>query len=176
MKTKFYTVPGYGGSGEDHWQTYFETKLDNCYRINQDRWTKPILKEWVAKIEEYLSGEDLSNVILITHSLGGIALAHWVQEQGQTLKGALIVAPPDLEHPPENFGLEKFLPIPQTKLPFPTIMVCSSNDKWMTLERAQLLAKTWGSELTIIDNAGHINGDSGYGEWDSGLDILDKLV
>lgn len=174
--TKFYTIPGYGGSDDEHWQTYFERKLDQCQRIVQDSWTEPILDDWVARIEKSLSDEDLSDLILISHSLGGIALAHWVLKYGKTVKGALIVAPPDIDRPYEDLGLDSFTPIPKIKLPFPSILVCSSNDNWMSLERARLFADCWGSEVVILKNAGHINGDSGYRNWDEGLDILKKLI
>ena len=176
MMTKFYTIPGYGDSDSEHWQTYFEMKLDNCQRIVQDNWTEPILGDWLERIDESLNDENLSDTILITHSLGGITLAHWVKKYGKTIKGALIVAPPDLEHPYEDLGLESFTPIPKINLAFPSILVCSSNDNWMSLERANFFTNSWGSELIILKNAGHINGDSGYRNWDDGLEILNMLL
>lgn len=173
---KYYTLPGYGGSGSEHWQSFFDTKLDNCHRIEQDNWMAPVLEDWLERIEETLKNEDLSNTILITHSLGGVTLAHWVKKYGKKIKGALIVAPPDLEFPAEDLGVESFAPIPENKLPFPSIVVCSTNDDWMSVERAKYYAEAWGSELLTLENAGHVNGDSGYGDWDGGLEILKKLL
>lgn len=173
---KYYTIPGYGDSDSEHWQTYFETKLDNCQRVNQDSWTEPILEDWVEQIEKSLEDKDLSNTILITHSLGGVALAYWFQKYGRIVKGALIVAPPDLEYPAEDLGLESFTPTPRVYLPFPTVVVCSTNDRWMSLKRAEFFASSWGAELITLEDAGHINGDSGYGSWDHGLEILKKLT
>lgn len=173
--TKFYTIPGYGNSDSEHWQTYFETRLENCQRIVQDNWTTPILGDWIERIDETLNNEKLSDVILITHSLGGITLAHWVKKYKKTIKGALIVAPPDVDYPYEDLGLETFTPIPQTAFTFASVLVCSSNDNWMSLERAKHFANAWGSKLIILKNAGHINDDSGYKNWDEGLGILQKL-
>ena len=175
MKTIFYTIPGYGDSDSEHWQTYFETRLDNCQRIVQDNWTEPILGEWIERIDKTLNDKNLSDVILITHSLGGIALVHWVKKYGKVIKGALIVAPPDIDYPYEDLGLETFTPIPHINLPFPSILVCSSNDNWMNLERAKHFANSWGSELVILKNAGHVSGDDGFKYWDDGLEILKKL-
>jgi predicted alpha/beta hydrolase family esterase len=42
-------------------------------------------------------------------------------------------------------------------------------------ERAKLFADSWGSELVNIGDAGHINVTSGFGEWDEGLEILNRL-
>jgi predicted alpha/beta hydrolase family esterase len=35
----------------------------------------------------------------------------------------------------------------------------------MSLDEATLLADDLGVEMLILQNAGHINSDSGYGEW-----------
>ena len=174
--TKYFIIPGIGDSDNEHWQSYFEKKLDNSQRIVQDNWTEPTLEDWVERMDEILSGENLSETILITHSLGGITLAHWVLKYGKKLKGALIVAPPDLDNPYEDLRLKSFTPIPQINLQFPSILVCSSNDNWLSLERANHFANSWGSELIILKNAGHISGADGFNNWDDGLEILKKLV
>ncbi len=172
--TKYFTIPGYGGSGEGHWQTYFDNTLDNCQRIHQDSWTKPILDDWVERINEILSKENLEDTILITHSLGGIALLKWVKKYKQKIKGALLVAPPDIENPYQDLGLGD-IQIPQLRLPFPSVVVCSTNDPWMTEKRTKHFAEIWGSEFIVLKNAGHINADSGYGAWDEGLNIVKTL-
>ena len=58
---------------------------------------------------------------------------------------------------------------------FKSIVVTSSNDEWVTLERAEFFAENWGSEFINIGNAGHINAASGFGEWPKGLEILKKF-
>ncbi len=173
--TKYYTIPGYGGSDSKHWQTYFDEKLTNCQRIDQDNWMQPDLIDWVERIEETLKDENLAEIILITHSLGGIALLQWVVKYGKKIKGALIVAPPDIENPYEDLGLGDNLQIPHIQLPFPSIVVGSSNDHWMTKERTEFFADAWGSELMMLQKAGHINGEAGFGVWEEGLKILKKF-
>lgn len=172
--TKYYTIPGYGGSGDGHWQSYFDSTLKNCTRIVQDSYTEPVLDNWVERINDSLKNEDLEETILITHSLGGIALAHWAKKYGKTIKAALIVAPPDLENPYQDIGVASFLPIPKQPLPFPSVLVASTNDHWMTAERAEYFASLWGSEYVLLENAGHINAESGHNEWDEGIALLEK--
>ena len=173
---KFFTIPGYGNSGEDHWQSNFELELDNISRINQESWDHPICEDWVNEINKAVGGKDISETIIITHSLGGIALAHWANQYNKKIKGALIVAPPDLENPYEELNLGSFTPLPLKELPFPSILVCSSSDNWATLERSRLFAVSWGSRLIVLNNAGHINPDSGYNKWEHGLEILEELI
>ncbi len=171
----YFTLPGLGGSDEKHWQSYFEKNLPNCKRIQQKDWDNPNCEEWITTIEEALKEYDLSQVVLISHSLGGIALSHWVSTYQKTIKGALIVAPPDLNDIPSELGLDSFIPAPQNKFPFPTIFVASTNDQWSGLKASVDLAASWGSELINIGKAGHINSDSGLGNWQEGLSILGNL-
>lgn len=51
----------------------------------------------------------------------------------------------------------------------------SSNDEWVSLERARFFADRWGSAFINIGDAGHINAQSGYGDWKEGLKILERL-
>ena len=152
---RYITLPGYGNSDEKHWQTYFESKLPNSSRIQQESWEKPECSSWVNNIDEHVKNGDIKNSIVITHSMGGIALAHWAVKFHRKIKGALIVAPPDLENPYKDYKLESFTPIPLQRLPFPSILVCSSNDHWASVERSAFFAEAWGSKLVTLKNAGH---------------------
>ena len=86
----------------------------------------------------------------------------------------MLVAPPDLENQPHSF--QSFTPTPLAALPFKTILVASDNDPWIKQERAEYLAKQWGSDFVLLPNAGHINADSGYGKWDEGLKLVRELA
>ncbi len=168
-------IPGLGNSGPDHWQSHFEKSGNSFYRINQKEWDAPVCNDWLETIDKELKLFDLKNVILIGHSLGCATIAHWAKRYGKSVKGALLVAPSDLEAPAYTFPAKGFEPIPLEKLNFKTIVVASSNDPWVSIERAQLFAKCWGSELINIGEVGHINTASGYGKWDEGLKILNLL-
>jgi uncharacterized protein len=169
---QYLTIPGYGGSSSEHWQSYFEKKLSNCKRIEQKDWEKPICDDWINQIDKEVLHFKESNVILIAHSLGGIALVHWANKFRRLIKGAMIVAPADIENPYQDLSLESFIPIPQNTLSFPSVLIASSNDPWATIERSKFFSDCWGSTFINIGNAGHINVDSGHYQWDQGLDIL----
>lgn len=172
METNYLIIPGYGNSGAEHWQTYFETKLSNCARIQQKSWDKPLCNDWVKAINETVMQYNPETVVLVSHSMGGIAIAHWASQFNVKIKGAMIVAPPDLDNPFQDLSLESFTPIPIIKLPFPSVIVASVNDNWTTTARAQTFAENWGSQIIFIGNAGHINATSGYGQWNEGILIL----
>jgi uncharacterized protein len=173
--THFLIVPGYGDSAPEHWQTYFERALPKSRRVRQESWNRPLMQDWVNALHAALMQHDPLTAIVITQSLGGIALAHWAQQHSVMIKGAMIVAPPDLEFPYQDLSLQSFTPIPTAKFPFRSIVVGSTNDPWATQARTKLFADNWGSELIFVGDAGHINVDSGHTRWQEGLQILRKL-
>jgi hypothetical protein len=65
--------------------------------------------------------------------------------------------------------------MPLDRLPFPSIVVASTDDPYVTLERAQQFADGWGSRLVTVADAGHINGQSGLGDWPAGFALLQEL-
>jgi predicted alpha/beta hydrolase family esterase len=58
---------------------------------------------------------------------------------------------------------------------FKTIVVASTNDPWVSIERAAFFAEKWGSEFINIGDAGHINAMSGHYQWQEGMDLLKKI-
>jgi len=69
-------------------------------------------------------------------------------------------------------ALPGFAPIPLLRLPFPSIVVASSNDPFVTIARAQTFASAWGGEFVTMGEVGHINTASGLGAWPEGLALL----
>jgi hypothetical protein len=173
--TNYFIVPGLGNSGPEHWQTYFENSGDNFMRINQREWEAPACGDWIENIDNAIAGYDRNTVILIGHSLGCIAIANWAARYKKIIKGALLVAPSDIEAPLYDFPATGFAPISLKKINFKTIVVASENDPWVTSARAAFFAGNWGSEFINIGNAGHINVSSGHKDWLQGLQILKAL-
>lgn len=170
--TNYIIIPGYSNSDEDHWQSYFERNLPNSTRIQPDSWEQPTCDNWVEAIQQEVSKFPSDSIVFVAHSLGCMALAHWDRKYQTKIKGAMIVAPPDIENPWKDYGFDTFLPIPKDKLSFPSFMVASTNDHWATVERTQVFAHYWGCEITWLENAGHISSGSGHGEWKVGLELL----
>jgi predicted alpha/beta hydrolase family esterase len=68
-----------------------------------------------------------------------------------------------------------FAPIPMAPLPFPSVVVASTNDEYAAIERSHAFAQAWGSKLVEIGDAGHINADTGYGPWPEGEQLLEDF-
>ncbi|MBT1688787.1 RBBP9/YdeN family alpha/beta hydrolase [Dawidia soli] len=173
--THYFIIPGLGNSGPEHWQTHFEKTLPHAHRIEQQEWEAPVCADWIATIDQALHGYDLSTVVLIGHSLGCSTIAHWAGHYGKRVRGALLVAPSDMESPLYTFPIKGFDKMPVARIDFKTIMVTSTNDPWVTLPRAELFARNWGSTLINIGDAGHINVAAGFGPWEAGLKLVEML-
>jgi predicted alpha/beta hydrolase family esterase len=169
-------VPGLNGSGLGHWQTLWAEKY--CFeRVEQRNWEKPDLDEWVSALNAVVSVCQ-ERTILVAHSLGCLTVAHWAQaypKNADQIWCALLVTPPNVErsvYVPEE--LRRFAT--QELIPFPSVLVGSENDPYMTLESARKLAICWGSSFINAGKAGHINLDSGHGQWPEGEALLWNLI
>jgi len=170
-----FILPGLNNSGPQHWQTYWENKY-GFTRIEQTEWDTPVCEEWISTIENVVVKFPLKEVILIGHSLACCAIVNWAARYKHVVKGALLVSPSDTEaasYPPGTTG---FVPMPLFKLPFPSIIVASTNDFYISMERAQFFANNWGSKLIEAGARGHINSASDLGDWPQGYAILQQLV
>jgi predicted alpha/beta hydrolase family esterase len=127
---------------------------------------------WVNRIAETVLAQD-APVVLVAHSLGCIACTHLPAEAVARVQGALLVAPAD---PERRAPLVDFSPVPYQALPYRSVVVASANDPYCPVRTAGAYARSWGSEFVRLQNAGHINIDSGFGDWPLGLALLQSLV
>jgi uncharacterized protein len=163
-------VPGWTNSGPDHWQSRWQRQLKTARRVEQADWETPVLGDWAGRIIEEVALSTRPAVI-VAHSLGVHAAVHAAHKlPAGMVAGAFLVAAPDLDQteslPPAvaNFAAPEL-----QKLPFPSVLVASSNDPYCSLDRAREFAKAWDSILVEAGDSGHINTASGQGPWPEGL-------
>ncbi len=173
------TVPGLGGSGPAHWQSLWERDRPDTARVELGMWNTPHRNSWVTKLDQAIRAAR-TPVILAAHSLGCIAVAWWAslspQPYGWPVAGALLVAPADVDrrHVPDE--LAGFAPAPRAPLPFPSIVVGSTDDPWISIDRAHSMAADWGSHFVNAGERGHLNAVSGLGHWQEGQELLDRII
>ncbi len=169
-------LPGYGDSGPAHWQTLWERRWGYA-RVVQDDWERPDVGAWTRRLGAVLAATD-GPVVLVAHSLGCALVAHFARDAACTrVAGALLVAPPDVEEIrhllPE---IESFAPMPLEPLPFPSVVVGSTDDPYADAARVRSFAAAWGARFVDAGAAGHLNAESGHGEWPAGHRLLEELV
>ncbi len=202
--TRVLLLPGWQNSGDGHWQSLWEAQF-GYERVMQHDWMHPMRGDWITRLEDQLllnnehsahipsrlpaqkalkidqkspSTNPPANIVLVAHSLGCHLIAAWAALSKNThrVKGALLVAPPDAlreDFPPEMKSWRQ--PVLQ-KLPFPSICVISSNDPFCAVQPGREIAAAWGSECIEIGDRGHINADSGLGNWPQGQALLARLM
>jgi predicted alpha/beta hydrolase family esterase len=165
---KVLLLHGWGGSDAPHWQaelactlakdygTVSFPLLDNCHFPSRNR--------WIRQVKAIL--EDFKPDTVVCHSLAN-TLWFWLcdKEEIVPVKKLLMVSPPGLTTKEETIKTFFPCPMPKTVCAETVHMVVSDNDPYITVAEAQTIAKHYDIPLKIIENAGHINTDSGYGKW-----------
>lgn len=168
-------LPGWHNSGASHWQSRWEHLLPTLQRVQQDNWETPQKADWITTLERAVA-RCSKPVLLIGHSLGCVTIAHWARQHRHRVAGALLVAPADVERRTVSPILRRFAPIPSPRLPFPSLVIASDNDRCCSAWRAAELASQWGAEFHLLYGAGHINADSALGDWPEGLVLLNEWL
>ncbi len=173
MKTLI--LHGWGGSDAPHWQAELASEiaknygtvsfplLDNCHFPSKNRWVK--------QVKAIL--EDFKPDTVVCHSLAN-TLWFWLcqEEEMIDVERLFMVSPPSLNT--KESTIKTFFPCPTPSNIYAkkVHMLVSDNDPWVKLDEAQALATHFDAAFTVVENAGHINADSGYGKWG----FIEKLV
>lgn len=175
-------VPGLGGSEAGHWQYIWEARNPEFRRVEQRDWEDPDPHEWAVGLESAVV-KARAPVVLVAHSLSCALVAQWALRSGAVessvakVAAAMLVSPADVESetrvPPEA---RRFAPMALCPLPFRAAVVASDNDPYVDPERARLFARRWHARFVGAGDRGHINVDSGHGEWPEGERVLTDLL
>lgn len=169
-------VPGWRNSGPAHWQSRWENLCPAWRRVAQGNWEQPRREDWIAALDAAIAG-CRRPVVLVAHSLGCVTVAHWARRhRAGKVAAALLVAPADVERATVAASLRDFAPLPRDPLPFPSLLIASDNDPACTAPRAAGLARDWGSTFHLLAGAGHINADSGLGDWVAGQALFTEWL
>ncbi len=170
-------LPGWLNSGTGHWQTLWEAYFGDL-RVQQHDWERPRRGDWMARLDEVLL-DQAQPVLLAAHSLGCHLVAAWASHSQHKARvaGALLVAPPDPSQDDWPAVLRPSWNEPVLQpLPFPALLLHSSDDPFDRAGRAPALAQAWGARCVNLGARGHVNADSGLGLWPQGRSYLRSLL
>ena len=169
-------LPGWQGSGLAHWPMQW-AHLHGYALVEQNDWLQPRRGDWLARLDEVVIDAP-GPVVLAAHSLACILVAAWASFSRHTarVRGALLVAPDDVQALELTDRLPGWTPISRQPLPFKSILVGSQNDPFCSVDRAQAMANDWGAQWLNLGEAGHINADPSLGAWPLGHALLQTLM
>ncbi len=173
-------VPGYLNSGEGHWQTRWESAHADFARVQMPDWWHPDCAAWCEALDAAVAAAP-SPVVFAAHSLGCLTVASWAARRASPsslakIAGALLVALPDPAGAGFPADASGYAPVPGERLPFASIVVSSSDDPYGGVAFSQHCAAAWGSRWVDLGARGHINADSGLGDWPQGIEWLEALA
>jgi predicted alpha/beta hydrolase family esterase len=175
-------VPGLRDHVEDHWQTYAARALPGSVTVEPLHHDKLSREARVAALDAALKAIS-GDVVLAAHSAGCLMVAHWAERHSRPIRGALLVTPADVANPlpagyPTMAELDDsgWLPIPRSRLSFPSLIVASRNDPLADFSRVEGMAWDWGAKLYDAGEVGHLNPAAGYGPWPDALELVERLA
>jgi predicted alpha/beta hydrolase family esterase len=175
---KILTIPGLGNSGPAHWKSLWEHAFPACERIELGNWDAPDRRQWVARIAAAVESQP-DPVLIAAHSLGCHAFVHWFAGASAWARshvaGALLVAPPDLSRLRQSSPVESFTDAPAFTSRTPMTVVASDNDPHAGTAHVWRLSRQWDARFVNAGPFGHINADSGIGDWPYGQYLLASL-
>lgn len=168
-------VPGIGGSGTEHWQSYWER--DPAWRVTRIRpasWSRPQVSDWLAAVERGVAESGPATVV-VAHSLGCLAVAH-LAAGVLPAKAVVLVAPPDVHGPRFPPAATGFRNLAQAPLRIPGLLVSSTDDPYCDPVVAARLAILWRIRHIVAGAHGHLNVASNLGDWPQGRRLIENIV
>jgi len=179
MREKVLFLHGWGGSDAPHWQAWAAGELAKDYGQVAfpllDNPHFPTKNRWMKQFKQLLT--EFKPDTVVCHSLANTVWFHLCNEgEIARVKRLLLVAPPRVDLELET--IKTFFPVtPPTNLYADEVMLVTSNtDPYMREEEAIALQANLDVEMLVLDDAGHINAESGYGEWPWVLEWLNHNV
>ncbi|WP_415397145.1 RBBP9/YdeN family alpha/beta hydrolase [Sulfurimonas sp. CS5] len=168
MKQRVLLVHGWGGSDNPHWQSWLAAEIARDYGcvsfLKLSNFEFPHINLWKQELLKELN--NFNPTIIICHSLANILWFHLCNEENiAEVEKLFLVSPPSLNSQIDE--LKNFFPVAAPKKLYAkeVLLVCSTNDPYMELDEAKSLKKELNVKMEILENAGHINADSGFGPW-----------
>lgn len=176
-------VPGWNGSGPGHWQSWLEQELSPTGRqLRRPPFAdvdKPDLAEWLAALRSCVADLPADGYDVVAHSLGSVLWLHHVADPGSSPRAArvLLVAPPSPRTADPEIA--DFFPPPADvdtvrRGADGTVLVAGSDDPFLPEGVAEAYGRPLKMATTIVENGGHLNTESGYGEWPAVVDWCNR--
>jgi predicted alpha/beta hydrolase family esterase len=172
-------VPGWNGSGEGHWQTWLEGQLQGDGRETRRPAVadldSPDLADWLAALRSALADLPPDGYDVVAHSLGAVLWLHHVADPKDSPRAARValVSPPS---PKTSIAeIAAFFPPPMDidtvrRGADGTVLVAGDDDPYLPEGIAPAYGLPLKMATTVVPGGGHLNLESGYGEWPAVLD------
>lgn len=168
MRQRVLILHGWGGSDYPHWQSFVAQEIAKDYGcvsfLKFSDIDSPNKDVWLNELKKEL--EEFRPTVVVCHSIANILWFHLCNESTDIeLEKLFLVAPPSLRCDIKE--LSTFYPcnIPAKLYAKQSLLITSANDPYISLNEALNLQKELNIDIKVIEDGGHINVSSGFGEW-----------
>jgi len=168
VRKRVLLLHGWGGSDYPHWQAWIAGEIAKdygyvCFPLLKNPHF-PTKNAWLKELDEIM--QSFKPEVIICHSLANTLWFHYAcQKRVEGVEHLLLVAPPSNSCDIET--LKTFFPceLPQNLQAENITLVTSNSDPYMSQDEALELAENYELEHIVLEDAGHINAESGHREW-----------
>ncbi len=171
-----FIIHGSYGSPEENWIPWLKLELEKLgCRVIVPHFPTPQnqnLITWLNVFEDYkqyLNGQSL----VVGHSIGPAFLLNILKKRDKPIKAAFFVSGftgslnnPTFDKLNRSFSDKEFdwQKIKENCAEF--YLFHSNNDPYVSLQKAEDLAKNLGAEVILVKNGGHLNAEAGFTKFD----------
>lgn len=184
--TNIIIIHGTGGNPEGNWFPWLKYKLEKLgCNVFVPRFPTPhnqSLENWLKVFKDYEQYLDESTIV-VGHSLGPAFLLTVIENSPRQLKAAFFVAGflKKLNRPEFIESNKTFVerPFDWAKIKSNCkefYVINSDNDPYVPLEKGEELAERLGTKLIVLKDAGHINKESGYTQFEFLYEMIKRIL
>jgi predicted alpha/beta hydrolase family esterase len=179
--TNVFIIHGIGGSPGENWFPWLKAELEKLgctvFVPNFPDSDNPKLENWLDAFEKYKP--QLENSVVVGHSLGVAFLLSMLERLDRPVKAAFFISGfasllnnPEFDEFTRTFVGKQFEwgKIRRNCKKF--YVINSNNDPYVPLGQGRNIAKNLKTELIILKDAGHVNKEAGFTQFDF---LLEKI-
>lgn len=187
MKKRVFIVHGWGGYPKEGWFPWLKKELiDKGFVVKVPAMPdteNPRIDKWVSYLAD-LVGEPDKNTYFIGHSIGCQTILRYLETIDIPIGGALFVAGWFNLENLEGDEIKIARPWIETSMNMEKIkksllrsaLIISDNDPYGAFEENRRKFKKLGSEIVVLNNAGHISRGDGFKEVPTVIEQFDKMA
>lgn len=175
---------GIGGCAGIHWQQWLHDRLTEAGHTvlmpNLSDADHPDRTTWQKEVERALENTNLSQLVIVGHSLGVATALDVIESLPAPIKGLVCVSGFAVAYGAElndYFMKEKLIDfekvVPNAGKPF---VFYGDDDPYVTQQALQGLAAALYVEPNVVHQGGHLNTDAGYMEFPELLEAVQALA
>ncbi len=171
---RVFIIHGWGGGPESDWCPWLKTELKSlgyeAHVPSMPDTDSPVIEKWVAHLKESVGVPD-EDTFFVGHSVGCQAILRYLETLSTSVGGAVFVAGwfnlENLKDDEEKNIAQPWIENPINVIKIRSVLkkstlVISDNDPHGAFEENKRKFAEIGSEILVLENAGHITKEDGF--------------